>query len=62
MTRLLELVLSLMGRSATESELVKIGFRAAAIVPGLLDGDLHLSGEQLAALSDLILDVRAGVL
>lgn len=62
MNRLLELITSLLGRSASESELVKIGFRAAPIVPGLLDGDPHLSAEQLAALSDIVLDVRNGSL
>ena len=62
MSQLLALILSGLGRSATESELVKIGFRAAPIVPGLLDGDPHLSPEQLATLSDIILDVRNGSL
>ena len=57
---LLKLILSVLGGPASENELVKISFRAAAIVPGLPDGDPHLSPEELGALSDLILDVRAG--
>ena len=60
MSQLLALILSLLGRQANDSELVKIGFRAAAIVPGLLDGDPHLNSDELGALSDIILDVRAG--
>ena len=60
MSALLKLILSVLGGPASESELVKIGIRAAAIVPGLLDGDPHLSPEELGALSDIILDVRAG--
>jgi hypothetical protein len=59
-TQLLALILSGLGRSATESELVKIGFRLAPIVPGLLNGDHHLTPEQLAAVSEVILDLRAG--
>jgi hypothetical protein len=62
MSQLLALILRGLGRSATESELIRIGFRAAPIVPGLLDGDLHLSTEQLAALSEIILDLRNGSL
>ena len=62
MSQLLALILSGLGRSATESELIKIGFRLAPILPGLLEGDHHLSPEQLAALSEIVLDLRNGSL
>ena len=60
MTQLLALVASGLGRSATAGELVTVGLRLAPVVPGLLSADHRFTPEQLAALSEIILDLRAG--
>ncbi len=56
---LVEVLLKAAGLQGTPLQMFRVGAKLAVVAPDLLDGDLHLSSENLARINNAILDLKA---
>lgn len=55
---LVEILLKAAGLQGTPQQLFRVGAKLAVVAPDLLDGDVHLSNENLARINNVILDLK----
>ncbi|CAM3837321.1 hypothetical protein [Deinococcus frigens] len=56
---LVEMLLKAAGLQGTPLQMFRVGAKLAMVAPDLLDGNIHLSSENLATLNNVILDLKA---
>lgn len=56
---LVDMLLKAAGLQGTPLQMFRVGAKLAVVAPDLLDGDVHLSSENLARVNNAILDLKA---
>ncbi|GGO18795.1 hypothetical protein [Deinococcus humi] len=58
---LVDVLLKAAGLQGTPLQMFRVGAKLAVVAPNLLDGDVHLSSENLARINNVILDLKKAV-